>query len=389
MAEKRDYYEVIGVTRDVSAEELKKAYRRKARELHPDVNRDNPHAEEHFKELGEAYDVLSDPQKRAVYDRFGHAGMQGAAGGGYGGGGYGAETIFGDIFENFFGGGMGGNRQDPRGADLRYDMQITLEEAASGVERTIHYPHMVACATCRGVGSAAGAPVKCPACAGTGQRRQTSNSFFGMQFATVAPCDRCSATGEIITDPCKTCGGDGRVRMQEELAVRIPPGVDTGSRIRHRGKGDMGLRGAQQGDLIVLIAVKAHPVFQRRGSDLLCQAELPITIAALGGKLRVPTLDNANGAEVDIAAGTQTGYTARLRGRGLPNLDNGTIGDQYVVVNVKVPTDLSARQKELLRELAQERGEEVNVHKGLFQKMKEVVEDVVEDLRGSTKESAP
>jgi len=376
MADKRDYYEVLGVAREATAEELKKAYRRKARELHPDVNRENPHAEEQFKELGEAYEVLSDAQKRAVYDRYGHAALNGGRGG---------ETIFdefgfGDIFETFFG-GSGMRHQDPRGADLRYNLEITLDEAFAGVDRTIHYPHLAVCPTCRGAGSESGGPVPCPACAGTGQRRQVSNNFFGMQFSTVTPCDRCGATGEIIPNPCKPCRGEGRVRVSEELTVHVVPGVETGSRIRHRGRGDMGLRGAQSGDLIVAIAVTEHPVFKRRGSDLFCEVELPFTVAALGGKLPVPSMSGAT--EVEIPAGTQTGHTFRLRGRGMPNLDSGHLGDQYVIVSVKVPTDLSARQRDLLRELAHERGDEVNAHKGLFQKVKDVVEDVVDDLRGN------
>jgi len=381
MPEKRDYYEVMGVARGASADEIKKSYRRKARELHPDVNRENPHAEEQFKELGEAYEVLSDPQKRTLYDRYGHAALNGAAGRG-GGSTVFDEFGFGDIFETFFGGGGGMQRPDTRGSDLRYDLVITLEEAFSGVERTIHFPHMTVCATCRGAGSESGAPVPCPACAGTGQRRQMSNNFFGMQFSTVTPCDRCNATGQLITNPCKACRGEGRARVTEDLTVRIPPGVDTGSRIRHRGKGDMGLRGAQSGDLIVMIGVREHSVFKRRGSDLFCEVELPFTVAALGGKLPVPSM--SGDTEVDIPAGTQGGHTFRLRGRGMPNLDAGHLGDLYVVVSVQVPTDLSARQRELLRELARERGEEVNTaHKGLFQKMKDAVEDVVDDLRGS------
>ncbi|MHB0935481.1 MAG: molecular chaperone DnaJ [Armatimonadota bacterium] len=378
MADKRDYYEVMGVAREATAEEIKKAYRRKARELHPDVNRDNPHAEEQFKELGEAYEVLSDAQKRAVYDRYGHAALNGGRGGADMG--FGDEFGFTDIFESFFGGG-GMRRPDPRGSDLRYDLVMTLEEAFSGAERTIHYPHLAVCPTCRGAGAESGGPVPCPACAGTGQRRQVSNNFFGMQFSTVTPCDRCNATGELITNPCKTCRGEGRVRVTEELAVRVPPGVDTGSRIRHRGKGDMGLRGAASGDLIVMIGVREHEIFKRRGADLFCEVELPFTIAALGGKLGVPSMSGET--EVDVPAGTQPGHTFRLRGRGMPNLDAGHVGDQYVIVSVKVPTDLNARQRDLLRELAKERGEEVNAHKGLFQKVKDKVEDVVEDLRGN------
>lgn len=390
MAEKRDYYEVLGVNRNATPDELKKAYRGLARKLHPDVNREDPNAEEHFKELGEAYDALGDPQKRAVYDRYGHAGMSGGMGSGNFGGGaqFGGDFNVGDIFETFFGGGMQTNtRPDPRGDDLRYDIEITLEDAAFGVKRTIRVPHQGTCPTCSGRGSEHGEPIPCPACAGTGQRRQVASNFFGMQFTTMVPCDRCNATGEIISDPCVSCGGAGRTRINEELTAEIPPGVDTGSRIRFRGKGDAGLRGAKSGDLLLFINVKQHDVFQRRGMDLLREAKLPFTTAALGGHLLVTTLDGEEA--MDVPPGTQTGQAFRLRGKGMPNLNNPqSHGDLHVVVTVEVPTDLNAHQRELLRELAQERGEDVeHKPKSVFQKVKAAVEEVVDDYREKTKEA--
>lgn len=385
MADKRDYYEVLGVARTASPEEIKKAYRRLARQHHPDVNQADPHAEERFKELGEAYDVLSTPQKRATYDRFGHAGLGGAAGG-HPGGAY-EDFGFGDLFESFFGGGASHmQRPDPRGADLRYDLEVTLEEAAFGAEHAIRVPHQTTCTTCGGSGAESGKAVPCPACAGTGQRRQTSSNFFGVQFATVTPCDRCGATGEILADPCKSCAGHGRMRTVDDLSVAIPPGVDTGSRIRFRNRGDVGLRGATAGDLMVVIHVKQHAVFQRRGTDLLCEVPLPFSTAALGGKLTVPTLEGDS--EVEVPPSTQTGHVFRLRGKGMPELNSMQRGDLHVVVTVAVPTDLNARQRELLREYAAERGENVEHHakKSVFQRVKEAVEDAVDDYRDKTKE---
>ena len=384
MAEKRDYYEVLGVGRDASADELKKAYRQQARKLHPDVNRDDPQAEEQFKELGEAYEVLNDAQKRATYDRFGHAGLSGSSAGG--------STVFdggiGDLFETFFG-GMGGQmgRPDPRGDDLRYDLEITLEDAAGGIERTIHFAHQTTCGACRGTGAGDGGIVRpCSACRGTGQRRATSSNIFGMQFSTVVACEQCNATGEIITHPCNACGGQGRVRTTEELSVTVPAGVDTGSRIRYRAKGDAGLRGAATGDLMIVIHVRQHAVFQRRGADLLCEVELPFSIAALGGQLLAPGLDGDH--ELDIPAGTQTGHTFRLRGKGMPQLNTTHHGDQYVVVTISVPTDLTARQRELLTAYAHERGETAgHKSKNVFQRVKDAMEDVVEDYREKAKDA--
>ncbi|MHB9130184.1 MAG: molecular chaperone DnaJ [Armatimonadota bacterium] len=386
MAAKRDYYEVLGADRNASPEELKKAYRRLARQHHPDVNRDDPEAEERFKELGEAYDALSDPQKRAAYDRYGHAGLNGMGGMGGHGSSVFEEFNVSDIFESFFGGMGQPSRPDPRGSDLGYEMEITLEEAASGVERQIRVPHQGVCGSCNGSGAEHGAAIPCPACAGTGHRRQTGTNFFGMHMTTVVPCDRCSGTGEIVPNPCSTCAGTGRVREVQEVLVQVPPGVDTGSRIRYRGKGDTGFRGAQAGDLMVGLRVQPHKTFERRGTELICEIPLPFTTAALGGKLAVPTLDG--GTTVDVPAGTQTGHAFRVRGKGMPDLHSSRHGDLHVVVTVTVPTDLTGRQRELLRELAGERGENVeHTTKSVFQKVKEVVEDVVGEYRDKTKEA--
>ena len=382
MAEKRDYYEVLGVDRTASPDEIKKAYRSLARKLHPDVNRDDHRAEEQFKELGEAYESLSDPQKRAVYDRFGHAGMQGNMGAG---GANFSDFGINDLLEGFFGGARQGGRPDPTGDDLRYDLDITLEEAAFGAERTFRFPHQGTCATCHGRGSESGNPVPCPACAGTGQRRQTASNFFGMQFTTMAACDRCNATGEIVPDPCAQCSGSGRTHTFDEIVAKIPPGVDNGSRIRFRGKGDAGLRGAQAGDLMVFLNVKPHAVFQRRSADLLCEVPLAFTTATLGGKLTVPTLDGDD--VVEVPPGSQTGMVFRLRGRGMPSLNSTNKGDLHVVVKLLVPTDLTARQRELLREFAEERGENVDHKKSVFQKVKDAVGDVVDDYYGKTKDA--
>ncbi|MHB9023572.1 MAG: molecular chaperone DnaJ [Armatimonadota bacterium] len=382
MAEKRDYYEVLGVDRTASPDEIKRAYRQAARRLHPDVNRDDPHAEERFKELGAAYSVLSEPQKRAAYDRFGHAGVNGMSGGA------GSDDFgFGDLFESFFGGmGRTMQRPDPTGADIGYELPITLEDAFTGTERTFSVIHQGVCAECAGNGTRQGRPVSCPACAGTGQRRQASTNLFGMQFTTVTTCDRCEGTGEIISDPCRICGGTGRVHTTEEIQVKVPAGAETGLRIRFRGKGDAGFRGARAGDLMVVINVLPHKRFQRRGAELLCETPLPFTTAALGGKLTVATLDGE--AVVEIPPGTQSGQTFRVRGKGMPDLHGGRYGDLHVVVSIPVPNDLTPRQQELLHELASERGENTD-HKSrnIFQKVKDVVGEVVDEYRDRSREA--
>lgn len=384
MAAKRDYYEVLGVEQGASPDELKRAYRRLARELHPDVNQEDPHAEEHFKELGEAYEVLSDAQKRAIYDRYGHAGLDSAAGmGGH------AGNPFGDvdsIFESFFGGmGRGQQQPDRRGGDRRVDVDISLEEAAVGIDRTVRVSHYVPCGTCNSRGSEGRGPVKCPACAGMGQVRSTAG-FLGMQFTQVVPCERCGGTGEIVTDPCRTCQGQGRVAGTEELSVHIPAGSESGLRIRYSSRGDSGLRGAPAGDLYVNITVRRHRVFERHGHDLACEVKLPFTTAALGGKLHIPTLNGEH--ELTIPPATATGHVFRIRGEGMPALNTTARGDLHVVVTVDVPTDLPHRQQELLRELAAERGENVEYHrKSVFRRVADAVTEVVDDYKDRTKEA--
>jgi len=389
MAEKRDYYEVLGVSRDASPEEIKKSYRRLARQLHPDVNHTDPQAEESFKELGEAYDALSDPQKRAAYDRYGHAGLSGATGG-YPGGQAPFDEMFGDILGGFFGGGMrGNNRVNTRGADLRYDLEVTLNEAAFGGERTFRYNHQTSCPTCTGSGSTTGRVTTCLVCGGSGQR-QANAGFLGMQFTTVTPCERCGSTGQIITDPCTKCNGVGRVRTTEEMTVTVPQGVDSGMYMEFSGRGDAGLRNGPPGDLAVVFRVRQHEIFKRQNADLICEVPLAFTTATLGGKLTVPTLDGD--AEVDVPPGTQPGHIFHLRGKGMP-VQRGTQrsevrGDEHVVVSIAVPTDLSATQRELLRTLAVERGENIDhKSKNVFQKVVEAVEDAVDDYRDRAKEA--
>lgn len=385
MATKRDYYEVMHIGRDASPEEIKKAYRKSARHHHPDVNKDDPHAEENFKELGEAYEVLSDPQKRAAYDRYGHAAFDGSMGGG-GGGQYAGGSPFGDvndIFDAFFGGGgmTRGGKPDPRGDDLLYNIEITLEEAAFGATKHINVPHLATCMKCGGRGSSTGTARACTACAGMGQRRQATNSILGMQFSTVVPCDNCNGSGEVVDDPCSDCGGQGRTRQTDEVEVNIPTGVDQGMRVRFRGKGNAGLRNASAGDLFVAMNIRAHERFERHAHDLATHAELPFTTAVLGGKLTVPTLDGET--TVEVTPGTQPGHIFRVRGQGMPVVNNSRRGDLHVMVNIAVPTDLDTRQKEVLREFATERGENIEFKpKNVFQRVKQAVDDVKDVLGG-------
>ncbi|MEI6519557.1 MAG: molecular chaperone DnaJ [bacterium] len=381
MAEKHDYYELLGVSRNASAEEIKKNYRRLARQHHPDVNNNDPQSEERFKEVGEAYEVLSNPQKRAMYDQYGHDGpRQGNFGGG--GADFGFSGGINDIFDSFFGNMGGQSRPDPTGESLRYDLEITLEEAARGTEKNIRVPHQTTCTTCHGSGSAGGgSAIKCPACSGLGQRRQTVSGIFGMQVQTQVPCDRCGATGEIIPNPCKECSGTGRVRISESITVTVPPGVDTGSRIRHRGKGNAGMRGAQSGDLMVQLFVKEDKVFQRSGNDIARRFDIPFTTAALGGNIHVKTLIDGD-VEYGIPSGTQPGQTFRIKGKGMPDLHNSNLrGDLHFIVGIAVPTSLSHRERELLEELAKESGDtDAGKKDSIFSKAKKKVEEIVDDI---------
>ena len=344
---KKDYYEVLGVNRDASDDEIKKAYRKLAMKHHPDRNPDNPKSEDHFKEAKEAYEVLSDGQKRAAYDQYGHAasqaGMGGAAGFGAGAGGF----DFGDIFGDIFGGGgrsSGGRNNTHRGADLRYNLEITLEQAARGTETQIRVPTMVDCAPCQGRGAKPGtSPTKCDTCGGHGQVRM-QQGFFSIQ----QPCPRCHGSGKIIASPCNTCQGAGRVKQHKTLSVKIPPGVDNDDRIRLSGEGEQGTNGGTAGDLYVVIHIAAHSVFQRDHNDLHCEMPVSFATAALGGEIEIPTLDGS--ARIKIPAETQSGKVFRLRGKGIKGVRSSTYGDLHCHVMVETPSNLTERQKELLRE---------------------------------------
>ena len=346
---KRDFYDILGVNRDASEEEIKKAYRKLAMKHHPDRNPDNPKAEEHFKEAKEAYEILSDSQKRAAYDQYGHAGVDpqsGMGGGGFGGAG-GFSDAFGGIFDEIFGGGRGGGggRSNVyRGADLRYNLEITLEQAAFGTETKIRIPTMEACEPCKGTGAKAGTqPKTCPTCQGSGQVR-IQQGFFSIQQT----CPKCHGSGRIIPEPCTSCGGAGRVKRQKTLEVKIPAGIDDGMRLRHGGHGEPGVNGGPAGDLYVEIHIKQHPVFQRDGDDLHCEMPISFTTAALGGEIEIPTLDGA--ANIRIPAETQSAKVFRLRGKGIRNVRTHAPGDLMVHVVVETPVKLTERQKELLRE---------------------------------------
>ncbi|SHH28042.1 molecular chaperone DnaJ [Hydrocarboniphaga daqingensis] len=340
---KRDYYEVLGVSRQATDDELKKAYRRLAMKLHPDRNPGDASAEEKFKEANEAYEVLTDPNKRVLYDEHGHEGLQrGGAGGGFGEGGFG--DIFGDVFSDIFGGG-GGRRSGPRrGSDLRYMMELSLEQAVFGSAETIRIPTLDDCATCNGHGTADGkAPPKCSTCGGSGQVR-VQQGFFVLQQT----CPHCRGRGTQITDPCRSCRGAGKLRREKTLEVKIPAGVDTGDRIRLTGEGEAGERGAPPGDLYVQVNVKPHEFFERDGSDLYCTVPIDFVTAALGGELDVPTLGGK--AQLKLPEETQTGKVFRLRGKGVKSVRGGAVGDLLCTVVVETPVRLNKRQRELLRE---------------------------------------
>ncbi|WP_126975299.1 molecular chaperone DnaJ [Frigidibacter oleivorans] len=354
---KRDFYEVLGLSRGASPDEIKKAYRQKAKELHPDRNQDNPEAESRFKEVNEAYDVLKDDTRKAAYDRFGHAafdgGMGGPRGGGPGAGGQGDfASAFSDVFEDLFGdfmggrgGAPGGRQRAQRGSDLRYNMRVTLEEAFLGSQKTISVPTSVACGACSGTGAEGGAePTVCPTCSGMGKVR-AQQGFFTVERT----CPTCGGLGQTIKNPCKVCHGAGRVEKERQLSVNIPPGVETGTRIRLAGEGEAGLRGGPSGDLYIFLEVREHPLFQREGVNLYCRVPVGITTAALGGEVEVPTIDGGR-SRVKIPAGSQTGRQMRLRGKGMPALRGGGSGDMLIELAVETPVNLTSRQKDLLRE---------------------------------------
>ncbi len=352
---KRDYYDVLGVARDASAEDIKKAFRQKAKELHPDRNKDDPKAEAAFKEVNEAYDALKDPDRKAAYDRFGHAAFEGGMGAagaragarGFGGGDFASafSDVFDDLFGDFMRTGGGGRQRTARGSDLRYNLAVTLEDAYRGVHKTINVPTSVACAACSGTGAEGGAePVTCPTCSGMGKVR-AQQGFFTVERT----CPTCGGLGQIIKNPCKVCGGAGRVDKDRALSVNIPQGVETGTRIRLAGEGEAGLRGGPPGDLYIFIEVADHPIFQREGLNLFCRVPLTIATAALGGEVEVPTIDGGR-SRVKVPPGAQSGKQMRLRGKGMPGLRGGISGDMFIEMAVETPVNLTGRQKELLRE---------------------------------------
>jgi molecular chaperone DnaJ len=355
MATTRDYYEILGVQRGASDEDIKRAFRKLAQLWHPDVNTD-PDADARFKEVNEAYQVLSDPQRRQAYDLFGRAGVGGSGAEGYGP--FGGFSGFGDIFDAFFGGAATGTRRGrpPSGADLRYDLRLTFDEAIRGTEKEISFTALAGCETCGGNGAEPGTePVTCPQCNGSGELRQVRSTLLG-QVVNVTPCGRCRGTGRVVETACHTCRGEGRVERPRTLRVAIPPGIDDGHQIRLSGEGESGPRGGLPGNLYVVAHVEPHPQLRRQDTELYFELPLSVTQASLGARVPVPTPD---GDElVDVKAGTQPGTEIRLRGRGAPHLRRpGVRGDLHVLVDIRVPTRLSARQRELLEALAVETGE--------------------------------
>lgn len=364
MADKRDYYEVLGLSRDATPDEVKRAYRTLARRYHPDVSQD-PDAEARIKEINEAYGVLSDTERRQTYDQFGHAGLNGGGGEpGFGG--------FPDIFDVFFGTGSRSSRaaySAGRGDDLRQDITITLEEAASGSNQRVRYTHLETCDICEGNGAEPGSqPEVCSACRGTGYVRHTQNTLLGT-FQTTAPCGRCRGEGRVVSKPCPQCAGAGRMRKTRERTIRVPPGVDTGSRIRLSGEGDAGLRGGAPGDLYLFIRVLDHELFARDGNDLRCEVSVTFAQAALGAEIEVPTIDGSD--KLVIPEGTQTGTSFTLRERGMPELNGRRRGNQYVHIRVEVPRKMTAEQRQALRQYAESMGETVpqEDERGLFSRL--------------------
>src|SRR6266480_1009172 len=372
---KRDYYEVLGVARGAPEDEIKRAYRKLAVKFHPDKNPDDPHAEEKFKELGEAYDVLIDVDKRAAYDRFGHAAFsQGAAG--FGGGFHDPFDIFrevfgggsGGIFESFFGGGGGGGRAEERqrGSDLRYDMQITLEEAAFGTEKEIEIRKLDTCDQCNGSGAEPGSrSINCPTCGGRGQVI-SSRGFFQVSQT----CPRCRGVGQIIEKPCRVCNGEGRVENTTRIKLKIPAGISDGSRLRTSGNGEAGIRGGASGDLYVVIHIKEHVIFQRDEDNLFCEVPIAFTVAALGGEIAVPTLEGK--ANLKVPAGTQSGQVFKLRGKGIVNINGRDRGDLLARLLVEVPSRLNSEQRQKLEEFSALCGDEnTPLRKGFFDRAKD------------------
>ncbi|MDR1060196.1 MAG: molecular chaperone DnaJ [Clostridiales bacterium] len=381
MAEKRDYYDVLGIKKGASEADIKKAFRQQAKKYHPDVNSGDKSAEAKFKEVNEAYDVLSDSQKRARYDQFGHAGVDpsgfgaGSRGGGFGGAG--VDFDLGDIFDSFFGGGGFGGRSSSRsrsapqkGADLKFNLELSFEEAAFGVEKEIPIQRGEKCPVCDGSGAKPGtSPSTCSACNGTGQVHVRQNTPFG-QFSSVKTCDACHGEGKIIANPCPSCGGSGKIRKSAKIKVKIPAGIDNGQSISLRGEGEQGPRGGAPGDLYVGVRVRKHPLFAREGVDVVCEMPITFAQAALGSEVEVPTLDGK--VKYTIPEGTQTGTVFRLKSKGIPYLRGGGRGDQFVRTTIEVPRRLNERQKKLLRDFADLSGDDVHEQrKGFFDKMRQ------------------
>jgi molecular chaperone DnaJ len=363
MAGKRDYYETLGVPRNAAEDQLKQAYRNLAKKFHPDANPGDKQAEEKFKEVNEAYEVLRDARKRSNYDQFGHAGanMGGPGGGPAGGAGFGGFSdmgdvgdVFSDIFEGFFGGGgsgagtRGGRTQSNarRGSDLRYDLSVSFLDSARGKEVSLEIPRQETCATCKGTGTKSGAaPKTCSACHGAGQVRMTQGFFSIMRT-----CPTCGGAGTVVDNPCPTCGGEGRKRTVRKISVKVPPGVETGSRLKISGEGEAGIHGGPRGDLYVVIQVESHPVFSREDDHVACEVPIPLLVAVLGGDVEVPTLDGF--VTMKIPVGTQSGKMFRLRGKGFPNLRGLGTGDILITVVVEIPVKLNEKQRQFLKEMA-------------------------------------
>jgi molecular chaperone DnaJ len=378
---KRDYYEILGLSRGASEQDIKSAFRRLAKDCHPDRNGGDKSSEAKFKELNEAYEALRDPQKRAAYDQFGHAAFDGHAGRGAHGFGPDFASSMSDIFDDLFGEFMGGRRGRgqrsgrERGADLRYNMEITLPEAFAGKTAQIRVPTSVTCEACTGTGAKSGAqPATCPTCSGAGKVR-ASQGFFTIERT----CPSCQGRGEIINDPCGNCSGSGRVTRERTLSVNIPAGVEDGTRIRLAGEGEAGMRGGPAGDLYIFLSIKPHEFFQRDGADIFCRVPISMTTAALGGQLDVPTVDGGK-TRVKVPEGTETGKQFRLKGKGMPVLRSKVMGDMYIQVEVETPKNLSARQRELLEAFERESHGETSPHSaGFFTRVKEFFEGKAAD----------
>ncbi|HVP24958.1 MAG TPA: molecular chaperone DnaJ [Methanomicrobiales archaeon] len=368
---KRDYYEVLGVPRNASDEDLKKAFRQLARKYHPDLNPGNKNAEEQFKEINEAFQVLSDPQKKAQYDQFGHAAFRPEDFAGF------RTSSFEDLFRDFgfgdifsvFGGGQGQRARGPQpGPDLRYDLGISFEEAFQGVRKEIEVPHSVECPTCHGTGAKPGTLKTCPKCGGSGQVRNVRRSPFG-QMVQISTCPQCGGSGRIAGEPCDTCHGEGKTRKVAKIEVAIPRGIDDGQYLRVAGEGEAGELGGPPGDLYVVVHVSPHPIFERHGKDLFCKTTIDVATAVLGGEVQVPTMTGK--ATLKIPSGTQSHTVFRLKGQGMPGLNSDRRGDQFVKVVVHIPEKVTKKQKELLREFVGEKKEETSA--GFFEKLREFV----------------